>query len=76
MQLIRVDNASLNAWRQGDLISAIAILSKETQGVDHHRLANLALVRARLKQWDLAEHDARAVTSYRCFFGSILISIQ
>ncbi|KAF8447267.1 hypothetical protein L210DRAFT_3641225 [Boletus edulis BED1] len=41
-------------------MSAVTHFSQETQDANHHRLANLALVRARLKQWDLSEQDGRA----------------
>ncbi|KAF8126000.1 hypothetical protein EV363DRAFT_1298879 [Boletus edulis] len=60
MQLIHANAASLNAWHQQDLMSAVTHFSQETQDANHHRLANLALVRARLKQWDLSEQDGRA----------------
>ncbi|KAF8447265.1 hypothetical protein L210DRAFT_3525408 [Boletus edulis BED1] len=65
MQLIYVDDTSLNAWRRDDLTSAVAIFSQETQDADYHRLANLALVRARLEQWESAEQDARASIEIR-----------
>ena len=61
MELIYADNTSLDVWRQGDLTSALESFSQATPGPDHHRLANLAIVRSRLKQWELAERDARAV---------------
>ena len=61
MELVHADNTSLDVWRQGDLTSALAIFSQATPGADHHRLANLAIIRSRLKQWELAERDARAV---------------
>lgn len=75
VQLIYADNASLNAWRQDDLTSTSVILSQATQGADHHRLANLAIVKARLKQWESAAQDARTVTSYRSSIVYSLISI-
>ncbi|KAF8126003.1 hypothetical protein EV363DRAFT_1402063 [Boletus edulis] len=65
MQLIYADDASLNAWRRDDLTSAVAIFSQEMQDADYHRLANLALVRARLEQWESAEQDARASIEIR-----------
>ena len=61
MQLIYADDTSLSLWRKGDLMSALLCFSQSTQGDDHHRLANLAIVRARLRQWKWAEQDARAV---------------
>ena len=61
MQLIYADDASLSLLRKGDLMSALSSFSRSTQGGDYHRLANLAIVKARLRQWKLAERDARAV---------------
>ena len=77
MQLIHADNASLKAWRQDDLKPTLAILSQATQGpsAEPYRLANIAVIKARLKQWDEAEQDARAVASYRSLFAHSLISI-
>ena len=71
MQLIHADNASLEAWRQDDLKPTLAILSQVTQGpgAEHYRLANLAVIKARLKQWDEAEQDVRAVTSSCSLFA-------
>ena len=56
-----MDDTSLDVWRQDDLTSALAIFSQVTPGADHHRLANLAIIRSCLKQWELAERDARVV---------------
>lgn len=76
MQLIYADNASLDEWHQGNLtFLAEEILSQPGRGADAHRLANRAVVRARLLQWDLAENDARAVPPYCSFFAYVLIPI-
>ena len=76
MQLIYADNTSLDEWRQGNLtFLAEEILSQPGQGTDAHRLANRAVVKARLLQWDLAENDARMVPPYCSFFAYVLIPI-
>ena len=61
MELVHADDTSLDVWCQGDLTSALVIFLRVMPGTDHHRLANLAIIRSCLKQWELAERDARAV---------------
>ena len=62
---IRIDNAALDAWKDGRLTKAEGLLtsaiskSKDTA----HILASRALVRACMRQWDAALVDAEEVNS-------------
>lgn len=56
---MQVSDAALKPWIQGNLKNAEAILSRELDGPSHHALANRALVRTHLKQWDTAIEDVK-----------------
>lgn len=62
---IRIDDAALESWKQDQLLNAEALLTSaisESRNQSHHALANRALVRARLGQWDAAIIDATEVS--------------
>ena len=63
---IRTENAALDAWKSGRLADAETLLTAaipRSTGTAYHVLANRALVRARLRQWDAALVDAEEVPS-------------
>ncbi|KAF8121118.1 hypothetical protein EV363DRAFT_1234174 [Boletus edulis] len=64
--LTEIDNEAYVSWRKGKLVSTEDILSNEIERSStpsHYHLANRALVRARLQQWDRALDDAQASLS-------------
>ena len=65
---MNVSYTAFKPWIEQDLSTADAILLREIQTnySNHHVLANLALVRARLQQWHAAIDNAKQVT-FRCF---------
>ena len=64
---MQVSDAVFKPWIEGNLKSAEAILSREIGDRSHHALANRALVRTHLKQWDAAVGDAKKVPSLPVF---------
>ncbi|KAF8121185.1 quinon protein alcohol dehydrogenase-like superfamily [Boletus edulis] len=59
LPLIQVSDAAFKPWIEGNLKSVEDILSREiVQHSNYHAFANRALVRTRLKQWDMAIEDA------------------
>lgn len=58
---MQVSVAVFKSWFQGDLKTAESILSGEIGSRSHHALANRALVRTHLKQWEQAIEDAQNV---------------
>ncbi|KAG6377967.1 WD40-repeat-containing domain protein [Boletus reticuloceps] len=64
--LTEIDNEAYVSWKKGELVSTEDILSSEIERSStpsHYQLANRALVRARLQQWDGALDDAQASLS-------------
>lgn len=64
---MHVSAEALDAWLHDKLLEAESILSKEIAICPispHHGLANRALVRTRLRQWDAAYYDAQRVRLY------------
>ena len=53
LPFLDITNAALDSWKQDQLT--------DTENQSHHALANRALVRARLRHWDLAIEDAENV---------------
>ena len=62
-----MSDAAFKPWIEGDLNNAEAILSQEIGDRSHHALANRALVRIHLKQFDTAIEDAKKVPSLPVF---------
>ena len=61
---IRIHDTALDAWKQGQLENAEALLTASiptSPNPNHHAFASRALVRSRLGQWDAALTDARQV---------------
>lgn len=61
---IRIDNAALEAWKNDQLANAEALLTAaipQSHDTRCHVLASRALVRTRLREWDLAIVDAEEV---------------
>ena len=60
---MNVSYKAFKLWIEQDLRTADAILLQEIQTnySNHHVLANLALLRARLKQWHAAIENAKQV---------------
>ena len=59
---IHIENTALDAWKNGQLVNAEALLTAAILYKDAaHVLASRALVRARLQQWDIALVDADEV---------------
>ena len=64
-----ITNAALDSWKQDRLTDTETSLTgaiTNSRNQSHHALANRALVRARLRDWDLAFEDATNV-SFRSF---------
>lgn len=64
MQLTHASNAAYVAWKQVELARAEEILSNEISRKSRpllYHLANRALVRTRLRKWDGALDDVKAV---------------
>ena len=63
---ICIENAALDAWKSGQLTDAETLLTDAIPGsttTAHHVLASRALVRACMRQWDVALVDAEEVPS-------------
>ena len=63
---IRIENAALDAWKNGQLTDVETLLTAAiptSMGTAHHVLASRALVRACMRQWDAALVDAERVHS-------------
>ena len=63
---ICIENAALDAWKNGQLTDAETLLTAaipRSTGTAHYVLASRALVRACMRQWDAALVDAEEVTS-------------
>ena len=64
LPLMQVSDAVVQSWTRDDATKTEVILSEEiTRHPGHHAFANRALIRARLKQWNLAIDDATKVSS-------------
>lgn len=59
----QVDDTALYLWKHDQLENAEELLTAVimSESINHHVLANRALVRARLRQWDEAILDAEKV---------------
>ena len=58
---IDIANAALDSWKQdrlADTETSLTGIITNSRNQSHHALANRALVRARLRHWDLAIEDA------------------
>ncbi|KAF8550554.1 WD40 repeat-like protein [Imleria badia] len=64
LPLMQVSDEVFKPWIEGDWKNAEATVSQEIGDRSHHALANRALVRAHLKQWDAAVDDAKRVPSF------------
>ena len=65
LPFIDITDAALDSWkhdRLADLETSLTETLTNSQNQNHHVLANRALVRARLRQWDLAIEDAENVS--------------
>lgn len=67
-----ITDAAIKLWAQGDLTRVENLFTKEItcpQSSFHHAqaLAHRALVRCRLKQWDMAIDDAEKVRLHYLF---------
>ena len=63
---IQIDVSALESWKLDQLANTEALLTAEipaSQNAGHYALASRALVRARLRQWDVAIVDAKEVPS-------------
>jgi hypothetical protein len=63
---IRIDDAALDVWKRDQLADAEIFLTAAiplSRNPSYHVLASRALVRARLRQWDVAIADAKEVFS-------------
>ena len=61
---IQIDDAALDSWKLGQLANAETLLTvavNKSRNPSHDALASRALVRARLRQWDIAIADATEV---------------
>ena len=65
LPFIDITNAALDSWKQDRLADTETSLTRtitDSRDQSHHALANRALVRARLRHWDLAIEDATNVS--------------
>ena len=74
LPLIHINDAVYNSWTQGDLTRVEELLTEELEHTLYRSrprvLANRALVRTRLKRWDMAVDDAKKVLSCHLFVFS------
>ena len=65
LPFIDITNAALDSWKQdwlADTETSLTGTITNSRNQSHHALANRALVRARLRHWDLAIEDAENVS--------------
>ena len=74
LPLVELSNTAFKPWIEGNWESAEAILSQEIGSRGQHILANRALVRTHLKQWDAAIEDAKAVQFSLFFLGFLVFT--
>ena len=73
---IRIDDAALHSWKHNRLPNAEALLTAaidESRNSSYHAFASRALVRARLRQWDVALADTTEVAVTLLSLGLTLI---
>lgn len=75
---IHVGGPVLDLWKQGELVKAEALLSKDIDSQDpsYRTLAHRALIRSRLRDWDAANDDAQKVVFTLYGLTPILIYTQ
>ena len=78
LPFIGITNAALHSWKQDRLADTETSLTgaiTDSRNQSHHALANRALVRARLRHWDLAIEDAENV-SLRLLFHTLIFILN
>ena len=76
LPFIDITFAALHSWKQERLADTETSLTRtiiNSRSQSHHALANRALVRARLRHWDLAIEDAENVSLRSLFHTPIFI---
>ncbi|KAF8556823.1 hypothetical protein OG21DRAFT_527591 [Imleria badia] len=71
--LMEISNAAFNSWMLGDLTRVEDLLTEEITHPFHHAraLARRALVRSRLKRWDMINDAKKSIEVQRSVFGHI-----